>query len=346
MSKLTWGVRNCFIPRDGFVMGTIDYAGLELACTAHQLYVATGRHNMLDLFNSGDTPVDPHSIFGAKLKSTKDRRTVTYEEFLANKKEKGYKEFRQFAKPINLGFPGGIGYDQMRVILAGQGIFPKLQILNKSISEENLKPQRKKFRQMGHPVRIRQVALNEFQLVYDELVDIKDQMFQIYPDLKQFLQEEHYSYIMRDDNNKVIQKKVKNDFGIDELEPMYQFMIPGFERQYSTYTQFCNGFLMQSPAAIGAKSATCKVIEKYAENADVNILAFIHDEIIFEVKEGSDMYEITKDIAEIMIDEMQKIVAYSRITVEMSLMRYWDKEVNFWTEQMWKQGRKLLDNDL
>lgn len=344
---VSYDIRNCFKARPGYQIVSIDYNGLELASTAHQLSMVTGLDNMKRLVNSGSEPIDMHSMFACKLKSIKDKRDVKYEEFVANKKKPGYKEYRQLAKPINLGFPGGIGYDTMRSLLIRDGVYPELLVLAKSKYEENLNYQVTHFRKKGYPVRVRRTGPEEFQLVKDELVSVKDQMFKLYPDLQMFLMGEkgifdyksfedkpatHFKYLTGKS------KMVKNDYGEWEKEPMYSYSVANFKRDWCMYTQICNGYLMQSPAALGAKKALCSIIEKYAESKTCNPLAFIHDECLMEVKIG---YEnsIIEDVSKILIEEMQTVLYSVRIAVEADVCgEHWSKEgdgsfcVTYWKD--------------
>lgn len=331
----TYDIRNCFKARDGRVIVSIDYNGLELASAAHQLSLVSGLNDMQMLINSGDKPVDMHSMFACRLKSIKDNRKVTYEEFVAHKKEPGYKEYRALAKPINLGFPGGIGYDNMRSLLIRDGVYPFLQILSTSKREENLNYQRGIFRKQGYPVRVRRVGFQEYQLVKDELVDLKDQMFSLYPDLEKFLKEVHLTKL----TGKV--KPVKNEYGEWESEPMYSYSTGGFNRDWCMYTQICNGFLMQSPSAIGAKKAMIEIIKKYGDSDTVRPLAFIHDEVVFEVLDNEDKYAIIEDISRILIEQMQTVLYSVRIAVEADITgTHWAKEGTGKTITYWKNPKE------
>lgn len=142
--------RRCFRPRAGTVFFDVDFTGLELACVGHithMLFVdgvidVDSVHRMR--YNAG---VDLHGYLGAGLaarsapKATKEKPwlpTITrdfqnacraegilskpmavYDAFLLLKKhaEKDvqafFKHYRNFAKPVGLGFPGGLGPDTM-----------------------------------------------------------------------------------------------------------------------------------------------------------------------------------------------------------------------------------------
>lgn len=125
--------RRCFKPGDGRVFIDVDFTALELACVAHVTYGLFGRSVHRELYNAG---VDLHGYLGAQL-ALKDDGTghalvrdfqaevrsagvgsnplATYELFRALKQhdekevQEFFKHFRGFAKPVGLGFPGGLG---------------------------------------------------------------------------------------------------------------------------------------------------------------------------------------------------------------------------------------------
>lgn len=315
---VSYDIRNCFVPRPGFKLLSIDYAGLELCSTAHQLYKFYGYSSMRDMLNDGDEPADLHSRLAARLKQ------ISYEEFLANKHL--YKEDRQKAKPINLGFPGGIGYDTMRHLLWRDGIKTNFKILH---TEKTKKELYYYLHSLCSPeLRIARLKKNEYAIVQDELVKLKAEFFRLYPELERFLKEDHVKF--QDGNVKY----VKNEFDEWEEEPMHSYNIYGHHRKWCTYTALCNGFLMQTPSAVGAKRAVNVIMSKYYQNPDINPLAFIHDELVFEIKE--DRLDLVDDLADIMIDQMKTVLDSVRITVEASVMNQWQKEDGFWTKTYWR----------
>lgn len=329
VENVTYDVRNCFIPREGFKICSIDYSGLELCSAAHQLYRTLGFSYMREALNEGDKPTDMHSKLAAKIKK------ISYQEFMDNKKE--YKEDRQKAKPINLGFPGGIGYDTMRHLMWKDGIKTRFQILETAKRKNDLYYY---LTNLAAPdLRIKRIHKNEYALVQDELVMLKKYMFNLYPDLEQFLKETHLKFLTGKTKFK------KNDFDEWEEEPMYMYDTHGFKRDWCTYTALCNGFLMQTPSAIGAQQAMNKLIRTFYNNSDLYMQAFIHDESIKEVRDGR--YDLIDQAAEIMIDEMHVALPSVRITVEASLSDYWQKADGFWTKTYWKDtpGGKLYAKD-
>lgn len=327
LDGVTWDIRNCYVPRPGYKICSIDYSGLELCSTANQLYKTLGWSKMLDKLNSGTKPTDMHSAFAAQVKG------CTYEEFIANKKQDEYTKIRQLCKPINLGFPGGIGYDTMRSLMLRDGIVTKFRVLAEYQTERRAKQVLFQLRDHVDNLRIKRTEKNKYAIVEDELVGLKKHLFALYPCLENFLTSYHNKLLTGET------KRICNEFGEWEDEPMYKFEIDGFKRDYCTYTEVCNGYLMQSPSAIGAKKAMCHIIEKYYWSEQVHPLAFIHDEIVFEVKDDEHAIMFVEDIADILISEMQTVLPDVRIAVEAELMDYWMKAGGYWGKAYWKDAK-------
>lgn len=324
VENVTYDVRNCFIPREGFKICSIDYSGLELCSAAHQLYKTLGYSYMREALNEGNAPTDMHSKLASKLKK------VSYEEFILHKKEPEYKEARQKAKPINLGFPGGIGYDTMRHLMWKDGIKTRFQVLETAKRKNDLYYY---LTNIGSPdLRIKRMNKNEYALVQDELVLLKRYMFDLYPCLEQFLKETHTKFLTGKN------KWIMNDFGEWEEEPMYCYETQGFKRDWCTYTALCNGFLMQTPSAVGAQRAVNKIVRRFHDDPNVFPQAFIHDEIVFEIREGRE--DLAEEAAYIMIDEMQTVLSSVRVAVEASISDYWQKADGYWTKSFWRDAKK------
>lgn len=130
------GVRECMkaaIP--GYIKTSVDYRALELCSTAQNTYWLFGQSTHRDKINAG---YDLHSFLGSAIAALKQPELVNhqsiswenmdniYESFLANQKVEGddpdtkawkkrFKLMRNMAKPVGLGYPGGLGADTMVV---------------------------------------------------------------------------------------------------------------------------------------------------------------------------------------------------------------------------------------
>lgn len=322
VKNVTYDVRNCYVPRPGFKIFSIDYGALELCSAAHQLYTTLGYGAMRNALNEGDKPTDMHSKLAAKIKN------MPYEEFMAHKAE--YKSDRQKAKPINLGFPGGIGYDTMRYLMNRDGIKTRFNVLEKSNRKTDLMYY---LLNLGaDDLRIKRLGKNEYALVQDELVMLKRHIFGLYPELEEFLKETHKRFL----TGKT--KWQKNEFDEWEEEPLYRYQVGDFVRDNCTYTAMCNGFLMQTPSAIGAQRAMCRIIREYWNHPDIIPQAFIHDEVVGEVR--TDCYDLLDGVSEILMTEMQSVLTTVRIAVEASVSDYWQKADGFYNKTSWRDPIK------
>ncbi len=96
------GVRECVVPRPGYLFGSCDYSFIELVTLAQVCLNKYGHSELAKAINAG---LDPHLDMAASLLG------ISYAEAASRKKEKAIKEARQMAKALNFGLPGGLGVD-------------------------------------------------------------------------------------------------------------------------------------------------------------------------------------------------------------------------------------------
>ena len=108
------GVRECFIPREGYVFASADYEAAELHTLAQVCLHFFGYSVLAQQLNQG---IDPHLGFAAKLLH------IDYNEAVARKKagDAQIAETRQMAKAANFGFPGGMGPSAFLAYAKGYG---------------------------------------------------------------------------------------------------------------------------------------------------------------------------------------------------------------------------------
>jgi len=109
------GVRECYVPREGYIFCSVDYDTAELRTLAELCYTWLGYSALGDAINKG---LDPHLDFAA------DILCITY--LLAEKrkkaKDKVIKDTRQVSKAANFGYPGGSGAKTFREYAKGYGV--------------------------------------------------------------------------------------------------------------------------------------------------------------------------------------------------------------------------------
>ena len=107
------GVRECVTPRPGHCFGMIDVGGLELGTLAQVIAWNLKSYNMANLINDG---VDLHLRAACRLKGWK------YDWAEEHKKDKTVKEWRQFCKIANFGYPGFMGAATLVPYARQQGV--------------------------------------------------------------------------------------------------------------------------------------------------------------------------------------------------------------------------------
>lgn len=322
--SFTYDIRNCYVPRPGYKLVTIDYANLELLSCATQLVNNLGYSNMADLINSGTKPVDLHSTFAYKLRNAELKLNDTYEYFMANKKKPEFSSYRDKSKPVTLGLPGGMGVDTIRGQFSDAGIMLPYRILQTNLSKSTAYRFYFQHRDEFPTLRVQQFGFKSYGLVKDDVVRLIKMAFELYPDLKVFLKEKHVNF----QNGETY--KEKNEFGEWETKEYYIYTVKGtdgssFSRNYCTYTSLCNGYLMQSLGAMGAKYVGWLLFKEFHNDPNINVLAFIHDEYIFEIKVNSMLDQYVKRCSEIMIDGMKRYCDKVRVAVEWKVQNRWSK---------------------
>lgn len=113
------GVRECFVPRPGYVLCSVDYHVAELCSLAQVLLDLFGASSMADELRAGR---DLHLVFAAELAS------VSYEEALRlyTSKDPRVSELRQASKAANFGIPGGLGAPGLQRYAKGYGLILSL----------------------------------------------------------------------------------------------------------------------------------------------------------------------------------------------------------------------------
>lgn len=98
--------RVSFVARDGWVLSSCDYSGIEL-CTLAQVYLwLFGASPMADVINASGDPGSLHDEFGAR-----EILGISVEEFKRRKKQKEQfiTDVRNLSKRCNFGLGGGMG---------------------------------------------------------------------------------------------------------------------------------------------------------------------------------------------------------------------------------------------
>ncbi len=293
-------VRECVVARPGYVLGSVDFAGVEMATWAQCCIWIVGYSKLSVAINSGK---DAHSILGADLCG------ITYEAFIEGKKarEKKIIDFRQAAKAGNFTFAGGGG--EVSFVLAKR----KEPGMTTTAPDGYVYKGTRFCVLIGGKHRCGETMITEWKgrptpaPVCLECVQaaarIRDSFRNRWTEAN-----EYYAHV-----NQVVENVgfVKH-FG------------SGVIRGGVEYTQAANTYF-SSLMAYGAKRALWRVTEEaYTDRSSAlwgtRPIGFIHDEIIAEIPEDR-AHDAAYRMAEVMVDEMQLVVPDVKINAEPALMR-------------------------
>jgi hypothetical protein len=328
-------VRPCTIPRDGNVLCSTDYNGMELGTTGQKCLNLFGYSELANKINAG---IDTHAFLGAQIAFATDSTFANmcagqnadgiYEIFELTKTfkepcESGefntiykhdhpkldrpvlwsdfFKHYRTLAKPTGLGYPGGLGAETF--IAYAKGTFGVV------INLETAK-------------RLKEIWL------------------QTYPEMGLYL-----DYVAKDciDPHHPVETYT-DDEGKEKKRVFFAYDTPGgMHRARCSFCECANGQALQAFAAEGALDGLYEVQKAtwLAEEGDllygVLVVNFIHDEILWEQPEGADggitMANRARAIEAIMVKSMRKVTPDVVAGCTTAAMRRWYKEAkDLWTK--------------
>ena len=322
-------VRPCTIPREGNVIVSTDYNGMELGTLAQKCINLFGESELANKINAG---IDVHAYLAAQIAYHKDDgfrkicddNTMTYkddiyEAFIGSKNDQDscdgilsefslvyrgehpelsgdkpvtfdnfFKHYRTLAKPVGLGYPGGLG-----------------------------------------AITLVTLAKAQYGLVFSiELAkELKEIWLETYPEMKQYLawvgkqiDLNHDPLLYQDDDGKT-QKHI-----------WYYYDSPrGMHRPKCTFCKIANGCGLQTPSAEGALEALYRFQEAswMAEPGDLLYgticINFVHDEFVWESPNDELLGQRARVVEKIMIDAMREITPDVKAGAESAAMYRWNK---------------------
>ena len=329
-------VRPCHIPPPGYLICSTDYSTLELVCVAQVTLDKFGHSVYAEKINAG---YDLHAYLGSALASSflpsfRDAteglgRDDAYEFFRSMKTSdpKVYSHWRKFAKPIGLGFPGGLGPFKMLTLAKktyGVDIVAEAVARFEEHPEEfdRLNPSvlyyAKKLYGMDENDGMWTPTLKGIALARR----LKDLWLDTYPEMV-----EYFNVLNAVRKNR---PKGEDEGSSDDFEYTTPF---GMVRKGCSYTSAANGECMQSPAAEGFKSAVFNLVRACRDPNLKSILykpaAYvpneIHDETLTFLREP-DAHDLAMEVREIMQESMKLVIRDVKVKAEPCLMRRWHKE--------------------
>jgi hypothetical protein len=307
--------RECYIPRDGFLLLSKDYSGMELVTLAQVVYNTLGYSSLRDQINRG---IEPHAFLGAQICYAQHEgfrkacqavgrtsREHIYEAFLSLKAAGGedaklFKIYRTLAKPTGLGYPGGLGPKTFVAMCKSQ--------YGDALSE------------LGVP-----------SPDMDQAVFLRDLWLDVYPEMRKFFE---IVKSRRDGANDqvVIDKKT----GLPKQNSKFWYVSPlGMRRNGCSFTEAANGVALQTPGAELAKMGMISVCRAAWDPSLGSILygrlfpiAFIHDEVLSEIRDDELRHEVAMEAARLMVVGGQIVVPDVKLTANAALMRRWRKDAD------------------
>ena len=301
------GLRECFVPRDGYVLGSVDYPSVELCSLAQVHYDLIGTSSIGDVINTTKDPGALHTALAARMIGT-DAADLAARVRAGEPLAAAY---RQAAKAANFGFPGGMGAATF-VLAKRKRIEGETRSPDGTVTYAGLRL----CILMAGADRCGTTKLVEYKGRAVSPVcaacvkcaeDLRDQWFRQWPEMRR------YFAIVSD---------------LADTGEMTQLR-SGRVRGGIDFTNTANGFF-QGLAADGAKEALYRVSrECYVDQSSplygTRPLFFAHDEIVAEFPEPI-AWKAAPRMGVIMAETMRGWLPDVYIPdLEAALMRRWDK---------------------
>lgn len=332
-------VRPIFVPQAGGLLCSTDYSTLELCCVAQVMLDKFGYSKHAEKINAG---YDLHAYLGAQLAlrlSPLFRELLqasginpsdaddTYEMFRSLKKDEPdfYKHWRKFAKPIGLGFPGGLGpYKILSLAKKTYGVDIVAE------AEKMFGEHPELFDRTSGSVRYwaqRLYKMSKESVEWTPTLKgialakmLRDVWLDTYPEMR-----DYFKYLQASAPSKSFDED-SDESQSGEMSYTSPF---GMVRAGCTYTSAANGEAMQTPAAEGFKTAVFNLVEVCRLGrlkGRAQVVNEIHDEVIVEIFNESDGAAVAAVVKEVLEGSMQVVIQNVRVTAAPCLMRRWHKE--------------------
>jgi DNA polymerase I-like protein with 3'-5' exonuclease and polymerase domains len=347
-------IRECFVSREGCLLLDIDYSTLELGTLAQNCLSKFGGSKMADALKKG---ADLHCAYALQRDGVNLNALPSWDkQTLMSKLGPNGKEKREKAKPINFGFPGGLGAATLvEYARTNYGIEMTLEEakqekehwfrawpeMKQHLASDDLSKLASQYADLwkAHPGydRSRPFRPSEIPWPVFHLKGIlsgetctrgKKKPYteaQIQWAQRTGIHVAMHSLHIKPADRQALQTKINERIFDGELwskltpRPRFVATITGRLRGYPTYCAARNT-PFQGLAADGAKLALYRLNQE-----GFRVVNFIHDEFLIEFPESADHTVLAKQVEQIMIEEMQTVVPDIPIKAEYALMRRWYK---------------------
>ena len=354
-------VRPCTIPRDGNIIISTDYNGMELGTLAQKCVELFGGSVMADNINKG---IDNHAYLAAQIAFALDEtfrdmlidqgistgtRDAVYESFATTK---GFKEScgsAIFCENFKAKYRQEESKELDRPVLWSD-FFKYYRLLAKPTG-------------LGFPGGLAAATMVAYakgtykvELSFELAQKLKDVWLETYPEMDAYLK---WIKKQKDPNHAPIE--VENDKGEMVKKQFYCYDTPrGMHRARCGFCETANGTGLQAFSAEGALEGLYRVqkamwladyegplkdISKFLDIVDpVAILKgsfpinFLHDEVLWEAPEDNRVGDKVRAVEKIMVDAMEEITPDVKAGAESVAMRRWYKQA----EPIWDENNNLI----
>ena len=344
-------VRPCTIPRDGMILVSTDYSGMEFGTLAQKCVNLFGHSVMADNINAS---IDNHAYFAAQIAAAMDNtfnsvlstfaisagdKAGIYDIFADFKGRKEECISAEFCEDFKKSYLQDESKELDRPVLWSD-FFKHYRKISKTVG----------FGFPGGLGAATMVALAKGMYKLDLTLEVAKQLkvvwLETYPEMGQYL--DWVNKQCKDPHHLPIE--VEDDDGTMKKQTFYAYDTPrGMHRARCSYCEATNGAAIQAFSAEGALEALYRVqkamwlaeyggpldtITTFLDTVDpAGCLAgsypinFLHDEIIWETPGDAYVDAATIDVVEnIMVVAMQEITPDVRAGTESAAMRRWYKK--------------------
>lgn len=303
--------RGCYVPYEGYLLFSVDYSQMELGTLAQKCYSLFGYSVIRDMINAG---VDLHEHLGAQLAyklspefagwcdqcgmgGTAEGRRKVFAQYKDHGDGKFYKHWRKFAKPTNLGYPGGLAADTFIGFARGQ-----------------------------YDVIVDVATAKEFKAIWMQTFPEMEEYFRWINE--QCVDTRNGPLISKNDQTGETKRTTlysyMSPFGLLRSGTTYCAAANGAGLQ----TPAADGALLSLFNTVRACYDTSmgSILSDERYGPPVRLWGFIHDEEVGMVWDNEHAHDRVMEVARIMADGMRIITPDVKVSTTACLMRRWNKD--------------------
>jgi len=327
------GIRECIMASPGRVFARVDYKFIELCTLAETCYQRYGESKLMDVINSGR---DPHVMVAAMI-TGKSPEAVTEDE-------------RQRAKVANFGLPGGLGRQTfIQHARTTYGVtFSDDEAQNWINKWLATFPEVRRYLEEGDDnitVLARRVGLTDYPQPYgaNPLIRAACALMRIAggnpaTTKGRYFTAQEIAWAWRKiaevlGGNAKFKKAIQEQRGSPELQRALTAgraatTLTGRVRAKCAANEAKNA-PFQGLAADGMKLALYDLVMRRGHR----IVLTVHDEVLDEIDDASDVAAMSKETADVMVEQMHSLCPHVKIAVDLVL------------EYRWSKAKALYDQD-